>query len=246
MPASDWDGQIAQLVPQNIEKIPLYHWRPGIRLLAVGSRDGAAFDDDIERAEANTFHRPLTPELLKLSQEKMSTQGLCMNMSNSLAFPKNVECVTQSVDGALVLATSGYGDASLVDSLADKLDALLVLIHEITDLTQTLLTGLCHTEVLIGIDQNVPALDLPWQNISAVHLCSLRPMHNADQRQEWYASARAAIPQYVPLYDEDHMHSYCQCGAVLVWRSGGRSRLDALDAETSRCSSCGKPSTLVL
>ena len=38
-----FDGSVVQLVPQQVEKLPLYHWKPGSRLLCVSSRDGAAF-----------------------------------------------------------------------------------------------------------------------------------------------------------------------------------------------------------
>ncbi|MBN8527352.1 MAG: hypothetical protein J0M02_18625, partial [Planctomycetes bacterium] len=49
---------------------------------------------------------------------------------------------------------------------------------------------------------------------------------------------RAALPATMPLYDEAHQRDDCACGEVLVWRSGGRSRLDRLGPD-ARCLHCG-------
>ena len=53
-----YDGTAATIIPQNVEKVPLFHWRPGARLLAVGSRDGADFAGNLD-TDRSTYRRPL-------------------------------------------------------------------------------------------------------------------------------------------------------------------------------------------
>lgn len=237
-----FDGQAAQIVPQNIEKIPLYHWRPGSRLLCVGSRDGAAFLPNLDRDEARTYHRTLSPELIALSHEKMHTDALCATYSASLYYPRSLEILLAVQSQGFCLVSAGFGDASVLDQIASSIAAQLVLIGpQQGPLLSTLLALDAHTEILLGVDGDDccdPHID--WQGIHAVHLCALRPhAQPIELRARWYAQARAFVPQHIPVYDEDHQHSLCVCGETLVWRSGGRSRLDALDIEQGCCSSCG-------
>ena len=237
-----FDGQAAQIVPQNIEKLPLYHWRPGSRLLCIGSRDGASFLPDLELDEARTFHRQLTPELIKLSHEKMHTDALCATYSASLFYPRSLDMFLSVQRSGFCVVSAGFGDAEVLEQTAAQIAAQLVLIGpEQGPLLGSLLALEAHTEVLLGVDgDDCTDPDIDWQGVSAAHICALRPHAQAiELRARWYAQARAFVPDQIPVYDEDHQHSLCSCGETLVWRSGGRSRLDALDLERGRCSACG-------
>jgi hypothetical protein len=147
----------------------------------------------------------------------------------------------------MVLSSAGFGDPQVLEYLQPHLQALLLLIGPAPGpLTEALLSTDCHIEVLIGIDKDIPQLLLPWQHISAVHIGSLRSAAAPQQRSEWYRQLRQQIPETVPLYDEDHQHSVCACGEVLIWRQAGRSRLDALDAELAHCRYCQRPMRIVM
>ena len=240
MTINAFDAKAAQIVPQNVEKLPLFHWQPGKRLLTVGSRDGASFGDDFAAAEKNTFLRPLTAELLAVSQEKMATDGLCATFASSLFYPENLRLMAAHKQGFFAMLSPGFGDPALLDEIADDLDAVLLLLGpKPGPLTERIMNLDCHVEVLWGIDEQVPTLDLAWDQVAAVHMASLRP-HGAqvELRAEWYAAARACLPAAVAVYDDDHSHSICACGETLIWRSGGRSRVDQLDLASGRCLSC--------
>ena len=247
-PSAAFDGQAAQIVPQNVEKLPLYHWCPGSRLLCIGSRDGAAFKPDLEQDEARTFHRALSPELIQVSHEKMHTDALCATYSASFYYRRSLEMMCQVQTDGLCIVSAGYGDEDLLRTYAEHISALLILVGpEPGPLLDALVSLPVHKELLLGIDgEDCTAPNIDWSALQAVHLCALRPhAQPIELRKQWYAAARSFVPAEIPVYDEDHQHSHCACGATLVWRSGGRSRLDALDLAAGRCKECGAAASFV-
>lgn len=246
--ANPFDGSAAQLVPQAVEKLPLHRWRPGSRLLVIGSRDGASPAPDLERAEARSFRRPLTPELVTAAQDAAATAGIALAWSTTLLFPDAVATCLAARHGALVVASSGHGDAALAERLLATADAWqLVLGPQPGPLAGRILAGARHVEVLAlwrDPARPLPALDLALAK--AVHLA---PATQADASEDGMAAAwtaaRAALPPELPLYDEVHRRDTCACGETLVWRSAGRSRLDALGTD-ARCRSCGRAHAFTL
>ena len=122
--ANPYDGSAAQIVPQNVEKIPLYHWRPGARLLMVGSRDGPRFDGDIDQAEANTFRRPLRETEIAEALGKMSLDGCCAAWSAALRYPLGIDMLLRC-SSTVVIATPPIGDDALAESLLPRVSAWL-------------------------------------------------------------------------------------------------------------------------
>lgn len=241
--SSLYDGSVVQLVPQQVEKLPLYHWKPGNRLLCVGSRDGAVFDGDVAAAERNTYRRPLSVPLLQTSLAKLGCDGLCACMSASLCYPNNIEMLLAAQAESLVLATAAYGDPAVWRALQPQLDALLLLRGPKSGpLEQQLVESSCHCELLLGIETDVVRLDLPWTRFSAVHVTALHQYTSPELRADWYRAVREQVPVDIPVYDADHQHSLCDCGAVLVRRHGGHSRFESLDPDTAICRDCGKAS----
>jgi hypothetical protein len=239
MAGNTHDGTVAQMVPQAVEKIPLFHWRPGARLLVIGSRDGASFDDDVESAEARTFHRRLDRATVETASAKLLTDGICAAWSASLLFPESLS-VLASMPGPLVIATPAFGDEVLLDPLFTRVDAWLLLIGARPGpLARAILDRGKHVEVALGLSgkDRLPKLD--WERARAVHLAGRRIAVDAAVEGKWLASARAQLPAGIPVYDPASTHTDCTCGARLVWRSGGRSRLDALDPAGNTCKQCG-------
>lgn len=243
-----YDGTAAQLVPQAVEKLPLFRWRPGARLLVVGSRDGASFTHDLEAAEGRSFRRPLDNVLVAAAQQRSGTDGLCLAWSSTLAFPQSVESCLQVCRGALVVCSNGYGDAALLDRLLPLTDAWLLAAGPAPGpLAQRILAEGRHVEVLAGWAE--PAAPLPPLDLAAaraVHLVPLTSAHASETPMlAAYEAARAVLPASLPLYDEAHRRDDCACGEALVWRTGGRSRLDALGPD-ARCRACGRPHAFTL
>jgi hypothetical protein len=235
-------------VPLAVEKLPLFRWRPGARVLMVGARDGAAFDDNLERAEGRSFRRSLDPALLAEAQAKAGTDGICAAWSSTLRFPQALGRVIGAQRGALVVAANGHGDRELCDRLLGVADAWLLLVDDRPGpLAAAILAGGRHAEVLAGWRD--PARPLPdgldWGQARAVHLTSLGPIE-ADAAAAAWTAARAILPAMVPLYDDAHRHDDCACGANLVWRVNSRSRIDQLDPLTGRCRACGREHAFTL
>ena len=239
-----WDGSAAQVVPQAVERFPLFHWRPGARLLSVGSRDGASFAADWRAAEANTFHRPLTVDSLRIAADKLGVAGFAATWAESLRYPRGLDLLLAAAgDQPLIVASAGRGDPELLAALLPRVDAWLLLVAgEVGDLTRRILEGARHVEIHLGLD-GAPLPDLPWSRAAAVHLVPLRAAGDPVARRDWYGAARAGLTG-VAIYDEDHPHSDCACGARLVWRSGGTSRRDALTGD-GRCRACGTAASIL-
>jgi predicted RNA-binding Zn-ribbon protein involved in translation (DUF1610 family) len=232
----------ATVVPTNIEKLPLFHWRPGARLLAVGSRDGADFAAD-PAADRNTFCRPISPELLREAQAKQGLTGVVATWSASLTRPVGMACLREATVGALVVATAGVGDADLLESLLPVVDAWLLLVTaEVKPLDARILTAGRHVEVLVGLSAGAAVPMLPWSAAQAVHLTAVRPAE-ADLLDAWCETARAQLPAGVTVYDHHHPHTECRrCGERVIWRHSGRSRIDATRTAIGwTCTACGEP-----
>ncbi len=237
-----YDGTAATIIPQNVEKVPLFHWCPGARLLAVGSRDGADFAGNLE-ADRSTYRRTLDVAVLREAQAKQRLDGLLACWSASLAYAQGMAAVRAARSGALVVATPGLGDHELLEQLLPEVDAWLLLCTATPGaLAERIITAGRHVEVLIGlVDGVVPTL--PWERVSAVHLCAVRPAE-ADHLDAWCADARTALPSTVRIYDHHHPHTDCSgCGERIVWRHGGRSRIDGLN-DAGSCTQCGTLSPL--
>ncbi|NRA36718.1 MAG: hypothetical protein HRU15_01140 [Planctomycetes bacterium] len=243
--AAVWDGQVAQIFPQNVEKLPLFHWYHGKRMLCIGSRDGAAFDQNISAAENNTFHRPLSLELLQASEQKLATDGMCVNMSASLWFPEILQISHQAAqDKPFVICTPGFGDPQLLDQYLAVVDAWVLMIDSHPGpLCDRIMREGSHVEVLWGLDDDLSKLDLPWDSVSAIHLRPRTALQALDDLQLRYDAARSIlseVSQKIIIYDDIQQHSHCVCGETLIWRQGGRSRIDCLDQSNNACGSCGR------
>ena len=221
------DATAVTVVPQNIEKLPLFHWRPGARLLAVGSRDGANFAGD-PAADRNTFQRPISVELLHTAVAKQRLDGVTMSWAASLGEAAGVEMVLAAKPAALVVATPAIGDPALLERLLPVVDAWLLLVTSVdpSPLAARILAAGRHVEVLIGlVDGTVPAHD--WSRAAALHLCARRPAE-ADNLDAWAETARTQLPAKAFVYDDHHQHTDCPaCGERIIWRHSGRSRIDA-------------------
>ena len=231
----------ATIVPTNVEKFPLYHWRPGARLLAVGSRDGADFAGD-PLADRNTFQRPVTPDLLTEAIAKQRLDGVAATWSASLADPARIEALLAAKPAALVIVTPGLGDGALVERLLPLVDAWVLLVTGAErPWDRRILENGKHVEVLLGLRSDLEVPDLPWSRAAAVHLCAVRPAE-ADALDAWCEPVRAGLlPQ---VYDHHHQHSDCRgCGERLVWRHSGRSRIDApVVGGVVQCAVCARTS----
>ncbi len=235
-----YDGSAAQLVPQAVEKLPLLRWRPGARLLVVGSRDSASFAHDLAAAEGRSFRRPLDAALVAAAQARSGTIGLALAWSSTLAFPQAVEICLLACRGALVVCANGHGDGDLLERLLPLADAWqLAAGPQPGPLAQRILDAGRHVEVLAGwSDAAAPLPPLDLARASAVHLVPLSAALASEEPMRM-ALAAARCAWTGPLYDEAHQRDDCPCGEVLVWRSQGRSRLDALTPE-ARCRCCGR------
>lgn len=223
---------VAQVVPQNVEKIPLYHWRPGARLLVIGDRDGAAFDG--RDPGGRSFERELGPSLLDSALERSRCDGLAAAWSCSLTQVAALDLLL-AVPVPVVVVTSGHGPASHLMRLLDRVAAWCLLIGpEPGPHARRILQEGCHVEVLWGCDQTAPPpVDL--RPAAAVHIVNCRRADATDR----FAVARAFLAPEQAVYDERHSHSRCPCGADLVYRYGGRSRIAELSADGRHCQVCG-------
>lgn len=240
-------ARAATVVPQNVEKLPLFHWRPGVRLLTVGSRDGADFDGD-PHADRNTYQREVTPEFLGESRTKLHVDGLAATWSASLNEPAGIDTLLATVgaDIPLVVATPGIGHAALLDRLLPRVDAwLLLATADEQPLDRRILAEGRHVEVLVGLTEGAALPKLPWEAAAAIHLCAVRTAE-ADRIDQWCVEARPRLPASSPIYDHHHPHTDCaSCKERVVWRHGGRSRVDAdLRDGLAVCRACGTASTV--
>ncbi len=244
--ANPYDGTAAQLVPQAVEKLPLHRFRPGLRVLAIGARDGAAFEHDLAAAEGLSFRRSLDPALVAAAQARSGTAGLALAWSSTMAFPAAVDVCLQACRGALVVCANGHGDAALLERLLPLADAWLLAAGPAPGpLAQRILDAGRHVEVLAGWDapdRPLPPLDLA--RAAALHLVP-RAAASASEGPMQAAWDAARADWNGPLYDEAHRRDDCACGESLVWRSGGRVRLDALGPD-ARCRACGRPHAFIL
>ena len=233
----------ATIVPTQVEKFPLYHWRPGARLLAVGSRDGADFQGD-PAADRNTFQRPVTPGLLTEAVAKQRLDGLAATWSASLADAARIDALLSAAPAALAIATPGLGDGALVERLLPLVDAWVLLVSGAErPWDRRILEGGKHVEVLLGLQADFDLPPLPWSRAAAVHLCAVRPAE-ADALDGWCGPVRARLLPQVAVYDHHHPHSDCRgCGERLVWRHAGRSRIDAPVVDgVVHCAVCARSS----
>ncbi len=228
----------ATIIPTNVEKVPLHHWRPGARLLSVGSRDGADFAGDAS-SDARSFRRDVTGDLLVAAQRRAGTDGLLACWSASLHEPAGMALLRTHRQGALVVATPGIGDSALLDALLPEVDAwLLLTLAQPGPLAARILEQGRHVEVLMGLDEGANIPDLEWSRASAVHLVARRPAE-ADLLDDWCDAAREKFPAGTWIYDHHHPHTDCQgCGERLIWRHSGRSRRDEAQVD-GRCGKCG-------
>lgn len=235
--ASPYDGAAAQVVPLPVEKLPLFHWRPGARLLIVGSRDGVGFDDDVAAQDGTSFRRPMTAETLEVAAARSRVAGLAVAYGATLRYPqvaRLVREVTKRMRLAFVVATNGYGDADLGVELAGTADACLLAVTSGTEASlERIAAAAHHVEWLVGITgDRLP--DVPWTLGAAAHLTAMRMADGI--APDTLAALAAQLP--VPAYHEHHQRTVCACGEVLVWRVNGRSRVEG-DGRT--CPSCGRP-----
>ncbi len=236
----------AQAVPQNIEKLPLHHWHPGARALVVGARDGIAFDGVDERG---SFQRPLTPELVAEAARKARVDAIAAWWSESL---REVEPLALLADVAatmrlpLVIGSAGHGDAQALARMVPCAAAwVLFATAAHGPHAAAILAGGRHVEIALGLDERaIPALD--YARAACIHLVPCRAAAAPEDLDRWRERARASLPSGVPIHDDRAPHSDCACGARLVWRAGGRSRLEALDPATGRCRVCDGESRISL
>ena len=250
MPGSDdmntESATAVTVVPQNIEKLPLYHWKPGARLLAIGSRDGANFSGD-PAADRNTFQRPISVELVREAIAKQRLDGVALTWAASLYQVAGVDVVLAATPAAMVVATPGVGDESVLERLLPVVDAWVLLLTTVdpSPLAKRILSAGRHVEVLVGlVDGSVPRCD--WSRAAAIHLCARRPAE-ADNLDDWAQIARAALPTTSFIYDDHHQHTDCPgCGERIVWRHSGRSRIDADPVAGGLvCRNCQRVTTVV-
>ena len=238
MPDPDYDDLHAALVaPVAVERLPLYYWRPGTRLLAVGSRDGVSFAGDPVAAERNTFRRPLSAAMLTELQGKLGCAGFAAVWSDALQHPRGLALLAE-VAGAGPLVVCTPGRAPIDPALFAQVAAWVLLVDaEPGPAVAEILAHGRHVEVLIGLDDR-PLPDLPWAQAAAVHLVARRPAE-AERLDEWCAAVRATWTAPVALHDPHHQHSDCVCGERLIWRHNGRFRYDAFDPLRGACTHCG-------
>lgn len=253
-----YDGSAAVLVPQNIEKLPLYHWRPGSRVLSVGSRDGSRFDGVLPDDELRTYRRAIDPDLISRAGEQLSLTTWAATWTCSLAYPQGLGSLLSSALGEGIIQTAGFGDPALAASLlgSPQVAAWSLLVDVdfgLSELAQTIIAGAPHLEMLIGLS---PAVDdrrklaclkqICWERVSAVHLQPIRPTAAVgEQLHRWEDRMRAALPADLLIYDSRRQTTLCpHCQVELVWRSSGRSRLAAIQADSSQCMQCGQTSPL--
>ena len=248
-----YDGTAAMVVPQNIEKIPLFHWRPGARSLSVGSRDGASFSGILPDDEQRTFRRTVSPDLIAGAAHKVGIDTWSASWTASLRYPHGLDQLFQSGLAYSVVCTAGYGEASCLSNALDSgVDAWSVLIDASADpapLLSTILQHGRHVEISLGVSDHLnEALfaAINWSNVSAVHLVPLKTTLAVGLLlQGWEEHTRSFIPDGIITYDSRHQNTRCQqCGEELVWRSNGRSRLGAIDLESNCCSECGHPTPI--
>lgn len=237
--SSPHDLSAATIVPCAVERLPLYHWRPGSNLLGVGSRDGASFDGDPIAAERGSFQRPLQAEVLRSLLAKTGAAGICASWCEPLLHPRGLALLATCTE-TLVIASPGRGDTGLLADLLPRCAAWLLLVDsEPGPLAERILAEGRHVEVLLGLDERAWPRRLPWERARAIHCCARIP-REVPRLDAWVAEFRAAFPHAVPVYDPTRPHSDCRgCGGRLVWRVPGRIRLEGLDVERGVCRLCG-------
>lgn len=247
MPDPTSDCTAAVVVPTNVEKLPLYHWAPGTRLLAIGDRAGPRFDDT--PPPGRDFLRPLSHDLLRAAATRVHTQGFVTSWSNSLARHDAVclvRDVAQAMGQPVVIATPGFGDHDLLASLVPFVAAwLLYCDQQPGPLCHCILRTGRHVEVVYGVSHHAHAgaaiPDLPWASAAAVHVVPRRPHELVGEALDRaITNVHDQLPAGPARYGMGHYHTPCpHCGAMLVWRANGRCRRESWDAEHGVCSACG-------
>ncbi|TVR40025.1 MAG: hypothetical protein EA402_14105 [Planctomycetota bacterium] len=251
--AHPYDGTAAVVVPQSVEKIPLYHWRPGARVLSVGSRDGTLFDGAIPADEARTFHRPLSPELISRAAERCGISTWAATWSESLRYPQGLQMLQDSGLRDGVVASAGQGSFELLTRLLDGAVAAWSLLIDASQppppLAKQILQEGRHVEVVLGLSGQPHAAlmaALPWSQAAAIHLKPLRASLAVGQDlAAWEDAAMAALPGDSWVYHSRQQVTSCAaCGAELVWRHAGKSRLAALKPASDNCAACAARSPI--
>jgi len=243
--ANPFDGRAVHLVPQTVEKLPLWHWRPGARMLAVGSRDGTGFDGELDPSEANSYRRELSVGLVREARARADVLGIHAAWSESLRYPAGLRCLLAAADGPITVATAGFGEETVLEEIATRVAAWVLHLGEYPGpLAKRIVERADHVEVVLGLPDPGPPPELRWDRVAAVHLVPRRA-HGAVGRQldDWERVAADLVGPGPTVYTQHDRHTRCACGETLVWRSGGRSRRDRL-AGDGRCSTCGAPSNI--
>ncbi|MBA3846289.1 MAG: hypothetical protein H0X45_06575, partial [Planctomycetes bacterium] len=229
-----------------IEKLPLHHWRPGARALVVGARDGVAFDGVDERG---SFTRALTPELVAEAARKARVDAIAAWWSESLRQGEELSALSEVatiLHLPLIIGTSGHGEGeALARALPSAAAWVLFATAAHGPQAAAILAGGRHVEVVLGLDDDaIPVLD--YARAACIHLVPRRAAAAPEDLELWRDHARAALPEGVAIHDDRSPHSDCPCGARLIWRAGGRSRLDSLDPVSGRCRACARDAAIVL
>lgn len=245
-----YDGSAAVVVPQNVEKVPLYHWRPGSRVLSVGSRDGASFAGDLPADEARSYRRPLSPEMIGVAAAQVGIDTWCASWTAALRYAQGLATLFASGLQHSVVVSAGRGDPQVLEyCLQQGVSAWVLLLSDDGDahpLARRIMEAAPHLEVVIGLthEQRPWAFaDLPWERAAALHLLPARATiavgAELHRRED---SVRAALSPSLAIYDSRQQTTVCaHCGAELIWRHGGRSRLAEVDGERGQCARCAAP-----
>ncbi|TVR12677.1 MAG: hypothetical protein EA401_08520 [Planctomycetota bacterium] len=217
----------------------------------VGSRDGATFDGHTPADEQRSFQRPISSTLVTTAAQRCGVDGWCANWSAALHDPIGIDLLLGTPLRYRCVVTSGYGKPELLERLIPCIDAWVLLIADDDvpgPVCEPILQFGKHVEVVIGCSgqPHQALLNLPWQEAAAAHLQPRRP-HAAVgvELQQWEQDMCRSLPPSLPVYHSQHSTTFCpQCGAELVWRHGGRSRIDQWDEERGICRSCGHPSSI--
>ena len=167
-----YDGSAAMVVPQNIEKVPLFHWRPGSRVLSVGSRDGASFAGILPDDEQRTFRRRLSFELIAGAAHKVGIDTWSASWTASLRYPQGLQQLFDSGLPYSVVITSGHGEQSCLDAClgfgVDAWSLLIDLASPLPPLAPQIIAEGKHVEVCLGLsDERDQAVlgDVDWSRV---------------------------------------------------------------------------------
>jgi len=236
----------SQVVPTDVERIPLYHWRPGTRCLVVGARDGADFAGGPE--DLRTYQRRIDPDLLREAAARTGCTEVAAAWRNSLRADAGLELLRGTGIGELVIACSGHADPRRLGELCGEVAAWSLLVSARPGpACATIMERGRHVEVVVGVGDEPLPRSLPWSRVAACHLQPLAPSRGAGRAFERALDdAAATVAGTVRIYRPGERDTTCRgCGAILLWRSPGRVRVDRWDPVDGRCRDCGEPADLV-